>query len=276
MDDFGQQREAVGSTTSCYLDLIYIYNTAPFMLNCATLEEKGNVFCNAKWAVLTTNCLEFKPYSLVDRNAVTRRIDFMIEPIPKPAYALANNINVLDPTLIRTETEGVLDITLDKFDFKVIRNGKDNTMKMMSFEQLIDALALSHVTKTARFKQNAKRRARMTRVVSKQIEQRDALLRNADDYTRNHALNIPDTKSFVQADFPADDDEEEYLKHDFDIFDSMDKAFMEEVEDFTCHTKDKAKTGINFGYIHDDRKKLDVRINRVVETLKVKGLMSGQ
>jgi hypothetical protein len=276
MDDFGQQREAVGSTTSCYLDLIYIYNTAPFMLNCATLEEKGNVFCNAKWAVLTTNCLEFKPYSLVDRNAVTRRIDFMIEPIPKPAYALANNINVLDPTLIRTETEGVLDITLDKFDFKVIRNGKDNTMKMMSFEQLIDALALSHVTKTARFKQNAKRRARMTRVVSKQIEQRDALLRNADDYTRNHALNIPDTKSFVQADFSADDDEEEYLKHDFDIFDSMDKAFMEEVEDFTCHTKDKAKTGINFGYIHDDRKKLDVRINRVVETLKVQGLMNGQ
>nr|UNY42049.1 MAG: polyprotein 1 [Picornavirales sp.] len=265
MDDFGQQRESVGSTTSCYLDLIYIYNTAPFMLNCATLEEKGNVFCNAKWVVMTTNCEEFKPYSLVDKRAVDRRIDFMIQPVPKAKYADDRDINILDPSKIRTEIEGVLDITLDKYDYIIVRNGKKETRAYYNFNQMVDALFSLHSTKTHRFRQNAKRRAKMVDVVRTQLQHRSDMIKTHEEYVKNHAIK-------VQSALPVKEEAE--LANNFDIFDSMDKAFMEEMDDVTEFMKKDVKMEVNFSYIHSD-KRLELRVDNVINLLRMAAVING-
>ncbi len=119
-DDFGQQRDSVGSPNPNYMDLISAYNTAPFPLPMAAVENKGKHFMKARWILATTNqCDGFMVNSLVSEEAVNQRFDFNITIVVKKEYANSDGSLNVDHPSVKTEQKGHHNIRPEFYLFRL-------------------------------------------------------------------------------------------------------------------------------------------------------------
>jgi hypothetical protein len=88
IDDFGQARDCVGSTTSDYLDVIRMVNMFPFICHMAALENKGNTVFRSKILLATTNLPRINPQSIEQPEAVRRRFHICYKVAPKLEYCI--------------------------------------------------------------------------------------------------------------------------------------------------------------------------------------------
>lgn len=161
MDDYGQERSVPGETNSCYIDTIKIQNTAPNQLPMAGVDEKGGAFTTNSFTLGNTNLEEFKPYALNSPEAIARRWDFLVTPIPLPEYASKEDPRKIDPNTILTNQDGVLDISLDKYTFEIIPKGNKALTYHATYLQFINEIKKMFQIKTARFKHNCDRRQKL-------------------------------------------------------------------------------------------------------------------
>nr|UNY42018.1 MAG: polyprotein 1 [Picornavirales sp.] len=155
-DDFGQQRDSVGSPNVNYIDLINSYNTAPFPLPMAAVENKGKHFMKAKWILATTNQMDgFMVNSLVSNEAVNRRFDLNITIHPRYEYSRSDGTFNTDHPDIATDTLGYYNISPYMYTYEInscTRIPKDLGYKSgsrLSYDELKAALSLIHATKSA-------------------------------------------------------------------------------------------------------------------------------
>jgi len=165
-DDYDQARDSVGASSSCHLDLIAFVNTAPFAPPQPDVESKGKTFNTCPWGFGNTNQTEFKPYSLHHKEAIDRRWDLLVTPIPLERYADKQDPSRLDVSTMLTDTEGVYDISLDKYMFKCIPNGRKDAAFTLSYPQLVEEMKRLYALKSARFKANSLRRQKLASAIS--------------------------------------------------------------------------------------------------------------
>lgn len=165
-DDFGQLRDSVGSPNINFLDLINAYNTAPFALNMSAVEDKGKYFFKSRWIVLTTNMNKFECNSLISTEALKRRIDLKIKPQPISKYRRQDGSLNIDHPDIKTNTEGYFDLSLSKFEFKILdthsmfRGTKFVQGAIISAEELIEMLRSLYNLKETIYNNESRRQFR--------------------------------------------------------------------------------------------------------------------
>jgi hypothetical protein len=90
-DDWGQSTVVAGDPNNDYLDTIHMVNPWVMPLNFADLTNKGKNFFTSSFVFLTTNVLDIPAQArtcCVDSSAVTRRLHFAYDILPKPNWAL--------------------------------------------------------------------------------------------------------------------------------------------------------------------------------------------
>jgi hypothetical protein len=90
MDEFGQKRDTTANPNNDYMVLINAKNTIPYHLHMADLTDKKDTYFHSKYVLATTNLMEFKPESLVSKEALDRRFD--IDLIVGPAQHLCDDV----------------------------------------------------------------------------------------------------------------------------------------------------------------------------------------
>lgn len=159
-DDFGQATDSANKDTSDYLDLISMVNTVPYPLPMAELEQKGKRFFNSEVVLATTNLTCVRPVSIIDPRAVTRRIDYLIEIVPKDEYSTEG---VPDrgkyPTRV-IDGEEITKLTPDMVYYRITNwpddtdigaEGKDQS-DLLTYEQLLELIMRLHARKKGYFK----------------------------------------------------------------------------------------------------------------------------
>lgn len=119
-DDFGQLCDSLGKPNPNFMDLISMANIAPFPLNMAHLEQKGNTFFNSQFVFCNMNNVPNKQTikSLSSHEALLRRFNVLIEServnkedgtFDRVGYKITkmNNVEGLkyDPIAVLTEDE---------------------------------------------------------------------------------------------------------------------------------------------------------------------------
>jgi len=124
-DDFGQLRDSASNPNPNYLDLIKAYNTSPFPLNMSAVEDKGAHYFKAKWIVMTSNNItDFHVNSLISEEALMRRMDLVVTPIPVEKYRKEDGtLDVEHPDLKIEEYSHlpIANLSLDTFLYKVVK-----------------------------------------------------------------------------------------------------------------------------------------------------------
>jgi len=87
-DEMFQAKDTDGKPDAEPMTLIRMINSFEMALNFAKLEMKGNVKFHSKLVIGTTNMKQFKFNSVIDSEAVIRRLHIQIIVVPKPQYCL--------------------------------------------------------------------------------------------------------------------------------------------------------------------------------------------
>lgn len=99
IDDMLQKKDDSTGTNPLIPMMISMHNTAPYTLNMASLEKKGNVPFVSKAIFVTDNSLKLGPSilkSIVTPSAFVRRFDLTYLVVPKDEYVLLHEDQTLD------------------------------------------------------------------------------------------------------------------------------------------------------------------------------------
>lgn len=96
-DDFGQVKDE-NNLESEYMELIRMTNSYPNILHMADLLQKGNTVFSSKLIVLTTNLKSIRPKSILEPDAVIRRMDLCFQMVPRARYCTELTRDNPDPT----------------------------------------------------------------------------------------------------------------------------------------------------------------------------------
>lgn len=159
-DDFGQQRDSVGSPSMDAFEIIRLINTAPFHLPFSAIEEKQRHFARVKTVFATTNRKKIQFDSIVNSGAVIRRFKISYVQVPRLEYCVDDQVTdlfnrVLDMDKVRSkhpllqgqpETYVVTDV-YEYFKWNYV-TGHALSTTSISFQQLIGVMV-------ATFRENA-------------------------------------------------------------------------------------------------------------------------
>lgn len=88
LEEVGQVKDSASNPDPGIFELIRLNNVAPYLLNFAHLENKGNSYAAPKLVFGTSNVRSFKIDSVLDREAYIRRWDVQLLQVPKPEYCV--------------------------------------------------------------------------------------------------------------------------------------------------------------------------------------------
>lgn len=90
-DDFGQARDSVGIPDNEWMDIIRCSNMFPNMCHMADIGSKGNTMFRSSIILATTNLADLAPQSIVEPEAVKRRMKLHFEVYTSPKFAINPN-----------------------------------------------------------------------------------------------------------------------------------------------------------------------------------------
>jgi len=91
-DDFNQTRDVPGQPTEL-MDIIRIVNIFFYRFHMADISDKGQVYCNAKVVIGTSNKCRFTAESLYSTEALTRRMQLVYIVCPKDEYCTPESLH---------------------------------------------------------------------------------------------------------------------------------------------------------------------------------------
>lgn len=149
-DDFGAIVDSETRPNEEFLEAIRMSNTAEYMLNMASLQDKGQTHFNAKAVIWTSNRPNFTCRSLTNFEAVMRRVKYKFRQYPKSLYAtidVQNNkqVEILDHAKIKlVKGKLTLETILDCIQFDQIDKVSGVVIKTgMSYREFSDMIVES-------------------------------------------------------------------------------------------------------------------------------------
>jgi len=102
LDDYGQAKDMQGQPDNEYMDTIRTIGPFPLICHMADLAQKGNTLFRSKIVIANTNMSTFRPNSIHEHEALTRRMwfvkcyprmEYCVEPLPPQAQSRRLDVN---------------------------------------------------------------------------------------------------------------------------------------------------------------------------------------
>lgn len=100
MDDFGVMKDSAAHPNTDFSDTIRMMNSATYTLPMASLSEKGTTFFESNLVIWSSNRQNFKPDSMTNPEAFTRRVNTKYRVTVRNDCAMTRKINGMDVKLV--------------------------------------------------------------------------------------------------------------------------------------------------------------------------------
>lgn len=156
-DDFGQTRDVAGMIGNEYNHVIHAIAPFTYNLNAAALEDKGNLFYNAKYFLASTNCKSFAHVqSITNIEALIRRFHVDVVQTIKPKYCTPETRNAdVWSRKHMVVNEGPIDF--DHLEFHVVseQSGTLHFKEIIDYGELVNRIILAHDLRERHFRYNS-------------------------------------------------------------------------------------------------------------------------
>jgi len=162
-DDFGQSTDAQGVPDNEYFNTIRANCGFPFLLHCADIESKGNLYFKAKYSLATTNRKEFSSLQSIRSTAAFLRrwhVDTVVT--IKQKYCSEQTVSMdiwnreCDSAKLMINEFGETSIPSDVWEFHVVREsgGSLETLEILDYSQICQRLIANKVRKEREYYSN--------------------------------------------------------------------------------------------------------------------------
>ncbi|UCR92479.1 MAG: polymerase protein [Varroa dicistrovirus 2] len=163
-DDLLQARDSSNSPHTEPMELIRCINEHDYVLHMAELAGKGTTRFTSKFVMATTNSANLNVSSIIDKNALFRRFEFVYTVVPKKEFAFNYSQNNAATNFMSSKIDksklpiGELDITstipdnlLEFHEYDLVTSS--HTGRVLDFDQLVQRLINKHDLKKKFFDQ---------------------------------------------------------------------------------------------------------------------------
>lgn len=220
-DDFGQLKDVAGQGENEFSEFIRAGNIFGYILHMADIESKGGVAFRSKIVVCTTNLRKIDPNSIVEREALIRRFDVIVDQVPPEQFCIPETLTSGDIWNRRLDVskveEGFDERACEYHEVKFDKDGSHEgkrTGRIFTYDELVGRL-------TMLYERRAKQATSYKIALEKNVEKYERK-REEKKYTDALELQMDLDHHFG----PAEDPEETRSDGFFAVTDSTVLAFI--------------------------------------------------